>query len=841
MAIEPEKKLFGHAVFAFVINKDLPESQALACQESLEDNGGTVVRFHEKMNLERVTHIISETSDFKEYEQARLQMIPVVKPTWIMHSVLKQKEASIRPFTPDPKLIFSDVHLTCADIPSGDKDAIIGAVLAMGGMESSSLMKVTTHICALTLDHPKCQQALEKNLKVKIVLPHWFDDCLKLGKRIDEKPYLLPDPEVLRLNPEDALPFPTNEDIIGASSPHPDNLPLPTNSPVRRLTVFNKRKIMISQDFQLSSRTRKVIEDLIEGGGGAITNSVHNADIYVCHWREGRDYVFASRAGIDVGNLSWLYHLITNNEWTSPMRRLLHYPLPKEPLKGFEGFRITLSNYGGEARTYLENLITAAGAEFTKSMKPDNTHLITARKNSEKCQAADEWNIEMVNHLWIEESYAKSEMQKLSDPRYTTFPPRTNLGEIIGQTQFDPQKLEEKYFPRDPTPSPGDPKPLRRPVMHEKDRNASSRKSNADVAMGGQDDEIEKVVKKKAGRRASSRSSLAQVTTPAPNRRISAGKENDTPSPTGSRSAKEKAVSRLHGLADDIALYEKEKKRKGPIWGGERAANKVDKERSAERSSSPGQKHEADEEFSDEEDHNPKRQRVGPKTVGMKLLITGYKEWIGAAAKEDADKKKLRELGVLVTQDPKACTHLAAPNLVRTKKFLCALASGPIVISTDFIDACVKGKKGDLPDAEDFLLKDTAKEKDFGVKLKDVVVRAKANKRCLLRRVPVYITKELPNGAEYREIIEANGGTFSVYTGKVPSIKKVNPEEDEGPVEPVYLISGQKPDERKLWPKFTTEAKEGNMMPRIVDTEWLLDVALSQQQKWSDRYLVEKK
>jgi len=30
MAIEPEKKLFGHAVFAFVINKDLPESQALA-------------------------------------------------------------------------------------------------------------------------------------------------------------------------------------------------------------------------------------------------------------------------------------------------------------------------------------------------------------------------------------------------------------------------------------------------------------------------------------------------------------------------------------------------------------------------------------------------------------------------------------------------------------------------------------------------------------------------------------------------------------------------------------------------------------------------------------------
>lgn len=40
---------------------------------------------------------------------------------------------------------------------------------------------------------------------------------------------------------------------------------------------------------------------------------------------------------------------------------------------------ITVSNYGGEARLYLENLIEAAGARFTKSMKAENTHLITAR------------------------------------------------------------------------------------------------------------------------------------------------------------------------------------------------------------------------------------------------------------------------------------------------------------------------------------------------------------------------------------------------------------------------------------------------------------------------------
>lgn len=198
----------------------------------------------------------------------------------------------------------------------------------------------------------------------------------------------------------------------------------------------------------------------------------------------------------------------------------------------------------------------------------------------------------------------------------------------------------------------------------------------------------------------------------------------------------------------------------------------------------------------------------------------------------------MRDLGILITQDPLTCTHLAAPNLVRTKKFLCALASGPAVISTDFIDTCVK--KGELQEADEFLLKDADKEKEFGVKLKDVVSRAKANKRSLLRRVPIYVTKDIPNGPDtYRAIVEANGGTFAVYSGK-PTIKKVNPE-DDGPAEPVYLITGPRPDEKLLWPKFIEMAKDGNMIPRIVDTEWLLDVALSQQQKWKESYLVSKK
>jgi hypothetical protein len=100
-------------------------------------------------------------------------MIPVVSPTWIQTSLLKNKQAPIRSFTPDPRFFFSGVIISCADIPTNDKDAIIGAVVAMGGQESSSLTKLVTHVVALTVDHPKCQQVIEKRLKIKIVLPHW--------------------------------------------------------------------------------------------------------------------------------------------------------------------------------------------------------------------------------------------------------------------------------------------------------------------------------------------------------------------------------------------------------------------------------------------------------------------------------------------------------------------------------------------------------------------------------------------------------------------------------------------------------------------------------------------
>ena len=100
-------------------------------------------------------------------------MIPVVKPSWVTDSADRGRLANPRAHNPDPRLFFAGLVICTADIPEGDKDAIIGGVIAMGGLYSGSVSKMTTHMVALSMDPPACQLAVAKRLECKIVLPHW--------------------------------------------------------------------------------------------------------------------------------------------------------------------------------------------------------------------------------------------------------------------------------------------------------------------------------------------------------------------------------------------------------------------------------------------------------------------------------------------------------------------------------------------------------------------------------------------------------------------------------------------------------------------------------------------
>lgn len=147
------------------ISKILKENGAEEVEKSSPNN---------PLSLDQVTHIISTTSDFPEYHITQERLLSVVKPDWVIASMNKNKIANPRQHSPDPKMFFSGLVVCCADLPSGDSDAIIGGVLAVGGLYSGGVTRLVTHIVALTLDPEKCKVAIAKNMKCKIVLPHWY-------------------------------------------------------------------------------------------------------------------------------------------------------------------------------------------------------------------------------------------------------------------------------------------------------------------------------------------------------------------------------------------------------------------------------------------------------------------------------------------------------------------------------------------------------------------------------------------------------------------------------------------------------------------------------------------
>lgn len=626
---------------------------------------------------------------------------------------------------------------------------------------------------------------------------------------------------------------------------------------------------MLGDDLNLGTNLLRTITDLILAGGGTVVDDLEVAGVYVCHYRDGPAYIRASQAEKEVGNLSWLYHLITFNAWTSPMRRLLHYPVPRNGVPGFENLIISVSNYTGDARLYLENLTKACGAHFTKTMRQTNTHLVTAHTKSEKCDAAREWNVDVVNHLWLEESYAKYKIQNLSVKKYTHFPPRTHLGEVVGRTQLDRTILQSAFFPKINNtavittkstvrgssniekPFSQDSSPYTQAVNNAPNEDGQDQEEEALQEVDNQDvDERRRptVLQKTKRNRGDD-----VVQTPALRKFIEAGKENETPGSTGSRGAKSRAMSKLHDAAADIALYDKERKRVGGVTHGrERGGSATTPEPKESGRRKRKSTEMTDEEESEEESEpvgTPVRKGKRTKTdklppVGRRMVLTGWSRWIENPKVEQSEKNQLRNLGILITEDTSRVDLLCAKGVARTKKFVCALADAPEVVSHEFLEYCFKHKE--VPDPTKYRLQDLEGEKRLGMDLKVSLNQARQNKHHLLKDWQVFCTEGVAGGfSTYEAIVKANGGTCMLYKGRTAmNVSKRKFDDDDLAAESqgqdtgntLYLLSNNSKPEMALWSKFREMAKAADMVPMIVRTDWLLSVAMQNAIHWDDKW-----
>jgi len=681
---------------------------------------------------------------------------------------------------------------------------------------------------------------------------HRFDDCLKVGRRIAERPYLLPDPELMKVDAGAIPVIRTSAQIRDATNPEPADTPTHTLLPAhlerpRTIKAFNRKKVMLADDLCLNKRLKGVIAELVEGNGGTLATNVDDTDIYVCNYRKGDDYVKASQANKDVGNLSWLYYMITHDTWTNPFRRMMHYPRPPYGIGGFEGYKISISSYTGEARVYLENLIRALGADFTKIFKQDNTHLITAHKNSEKCEAAEEWGVHVVNHLWLEESYAACTEQSLTKQRYTYFPPRTNMGEVLGSTELSRDAVEKMFYPKSGKPNPAKSAPIdgvpASSVVFGRSHTDQVRPSSPLVG--------------KFSRRTMTGDDAA---TPVTDRRFG-GKENETPGTISSRGAKDRALTNLHTAMDDANRFEKELKRKGGVTHGGRR-QKDDEVSNKPKMFAKDSTRKRSVDAIDEDEGTTKEETDEPVTKSKKarkeklvpikyrMLVSGDNRWKGAdnLDRESRDKARLRELGLFITDDFKKVDILCAPKVVRTLKFVASLACGPRLVTTEYLDYALKHNA--LPPLDKYPLQDRAFEKLHGIDMASALDRAKQNKHRLLKDWTIFCTSGVKPSAGYEQysgIVKANGGTCYQWLGRstnVTATKRTietrpqevsqNLQEDEGDV--LYLISEPVQSEVHLWEGFRALAKKHDMVPRIVKNDWLLHAAISQKLHWKPEW-----
>lgn len=193
-------------------------------------------------------------------------------------------------------------------------------------------------------------------------------------------------------------------------------------------------------------------------------------------------------------------------------------------------------------------------------------------------------------------------------------------------------------------------------------------------------------------------------------------------------------------------------------------------------------------------------------------------------------QKTLADAGIQCVLDPAQCTHLAAPQIVRTEKFCCALAKAPIVVSTDWVEACIRSEN--IVETQPYLLKDPDGEKRLKVNLADSLLRAGENKGHLLRGQAIYCTPGVHGGYETcRHIVEANGGVCVSFR-----LMKRAPNTPDSEI--MVLLSGDDPVDRKLCRKFQGFARASGKEAYIYRADWLLDLAMTQIITWSSKYAV---
>ncbi|EGN97163.1 hypothetical protein SERLA73DRAFT_161344 [Serpula lacrymans var. lacrymans S7.3] len=178
--------------------------------------------------------------------------------------------------------------------------------------------------------------------------------------------------------------------------------------------------------------------------------------------------------------------------------------------------------------------------------------------------------------------------------------------------------------------------------------------------------------------------------------------------------------------------------------------------------------------------------------------------------------KRLGKLGVKTTTRPNECTHLLTKNIVRTEKFLCAMAVSPYVLNEKWATASAAANQ--LLPEDKYILSDPEAEKKWGFNLTDALRRSKDHGCGLFAQMTFYMTAKVPIDHKLlKNIVAAAGGQIST---QAPTSRILKAKEGR------YVISC--PEDASIWRPLVRDGHP------IYSPELILKSVLTQEIDWKD-------
>ncbi|KAJ6587006.1 hypothetical protein DFH09DRAFT_1028033 [Mycena vulgaris] len=423
----------------------------------IERNGG-----ERADTIHSATHIVTNSSRF--HGCGDVTNVEIISDIWVDRSLILGQLLPCQFYSADPEKTFSGIVACASGISPTDLPHLEAGVKGLGGQWRHGLTKDVTHLFATSPNSDKFAAAMKHqgDTKIKVLLPHWFDDAVRLGYgKLLTAPYEWPDPKVLHPAPSEVEGkkektesssrklSDTKRAFYKTAIWNPDKAgQFP--GPVEPLGegVWGGRQVLLSPSLGLQGARRRVIEQAVEAAGGLILSYTSNngdgdedkaydlvstCDVFVTRWRAGQAFFKAFAEGKIVGTLNWLFYVHATGILSSPMDQLLHYPTRKVPIEDFSKQQITVTNYTGEARDYIKRLIHTMGGVFTPNMTGSNTVLIAAHMGGIKTTKALSWSIPIVNHTWLEDSFVSWRLITPALAKYIDFPPNLDFSPMLAE------------------------------------------------------------------------------------------------------------------------------------------------------------------------------------------------------------------------------------------------------------------------------------------------------------------------------------------------------------------------------------------------------------------------